>query len=151
MTTRIRIGMLRLTDSAPVVMAKSRDIFQSLDIRRAIAPRLRNELHLHVGRRHKLRFEVPVVVPRHARCQRTKIIRAKLISANATLPAGHLRVARHDTNTGWIDRLLLCVSAWSQSEIQQESKRGDGEQTAHSKHSNWKESEHGRRLHVDAH
>ena len=32
MSTRIRIGMLRLTDSAPVVMAKSRDIFRSLDL-----------------------------------------------------------------------------------------------------------------------
>ncbi len=33
MSTKVRIGMLRLTDSAPVVMAKSRGIFQSLDIR----------------------------------------------------------------------------------------------------------------------
>jgi ABC-type nitrate/sulfonate/bicarbonate transport system substrate-binding protein len=32
MSTRIRIGMLRLTDSAPVVVAKSRDIFGALDL-----------------------------------------------------------------------------------------------------------------------
>src|SRR5580658_6790716 len=32
MSTRVRIGMLRLTDSAPVVVAKSRFLFQSLDI-----------------------------------------------------------------------------------------------------------------------
>ncbi len=31
-TTQIRIGMLRLTDSAPVVVAKARGIFQSLDL-----------------------------------------------------------------------------------------------------------------------
>jgi ABC-type nitrate/sulfonate/bicarbonate transport system substrate-binding protein len=32
MTTRVRIGMLRLTDSAPVVVAKARDLFRSLDL-----------------------------------------------------------------------------------------------------------------------
>jgi ABC-type nitrate/sulfonate/bicarbonate transport system substrate-binding protein len=32
MSTTVRIGMLRLTDSAPVVMAESRSLFQSLDI-----------------------------------------------------------------------------------------------------------------------
>jgi two-component system, oxyanion-binding sensor len=32
MSTQIRIGMLRLTDSAPVVVAQSRALFQSLDI-----------------------------------------------------------------------------------------------------------------------
>ena len=32
MSTQVRIGMLRLTDSAPVVVAKSRDIFRSLDL-----------------------------------------------------------------------------------------------------------------------
>ena len=32
MTTRVRIGMLRLTDSAPVVVAKARFLFRSLDL-----------------------------------------------------------------------------------------------------------------------
>lgn len=32
MSTRVRIGMLRLTDSAPVVVAQSRGIFRSLDL-----------------------------------------------------------------------------------------------------------------------
>jgi two-component system, oxyanion-binding sensor len=32
MSTQVRIGMLRLTDSAPVVVAKSRDIFRTLDL-----------------------------------------------------------------------------------------------------------------------
>ena len=32
MTPRVRIGLLRLTDSAPVVVAKSRGIFRSLDL-----------------------------------------------------------------------------------------------------------------------
>ena len=32
MSTRVRIGMLRLTDSAPVVVAKARGIFQALDL-----------------------------------------------------------------------------------------------------------------------
>jgi len=32
MSTKVRIGMLRLTDSAPVVVAKSRDLFQSFDL-----------------------------------------------------------------------------------------------------------------------
>jgi two-component system, oxyanion-binding sensor len=32
MTTPVRIGMLRLTDSAPVVVAKARGLFRSLDL-----------------------------------------------------------------------------------------------------------------------
>jgi ABC-type nitrate/sulfonate/bicarbonate transport system substrate-binding protein len=37
MTTPVRIGMLRLTDSAPVVVAKSRGIFHSLDLDPALS------------------------------------------------------------------------------------------------------------------
>ncbi len=37
MTTRIRIGMLRLTDSAPVVVAKARGLFRAQDLHPVIS------------------------------------------------------------------------------------------------------------------
>ena len=36
MSIRVRLGLVRLTDSAPVVVTRERDIFQALDLDRAI-------------------------------------------------------------------------------------------------------------------